>query len=161
MHTSWKVSPHLRLQVPSIVSFPSRCHLTLRDTWEQVVPVQAPPLASRMSLSYKPNWGQWEMEKRQQRKDQTCIKRGPGRLCARTETHQLPPPLVSLLYTTATWGREAFLWEGSMTSESSGTGETCDSVSLNVNILGKNSCTASCPLLQLRLCQLKHAIYWA
>jgi hypothetical protein len=24
-----------------------------------------------------------------------------------------------------------------------------------------NSCTASCPLLQLRLCQSKYAIYWA
>jgi hypothetical protein len=31
-----------------------------------------------------------------------------------------------------------------------------------LNILGrKHSCSASCPLLQLMLCQLKSAIYWA
>jgi hypothetical protein len=43
---------------------------------------------------------------------------------------------------------------------SSETGGTCDSFSLNLNIKGKNSCTASYPLLQLRLCQPKRAIYW-
>jgi hypothetical protein len=48
-----------------------------------------------------------------------------------------------------------------MTLYSFGIGETYDNFSLNVNILGKNSCTESCPLLQLRLCQLKSAIYWA
>jgi hypothetical protein len=112
------------------------------------------------SLSCKPNWEQQEMQKRQQTEDQTCIKLGPGRLCAWMETHQPPPPPVSLLHTVETRGREACLQGGGVTLHSLGTGEIWDNFSLNVNILGKSSYTASCPLLQLRLCQFKHAIYW-
>jgi hypothetical protein len=41
-----------------------------------------------------------------------CIKLGPGRLGAWMETHQQPPPPVSLLYTVAKVGGEQFLGEG-------------------------------------------------
>jgi hypothetical protein len=79
------------------------------------------------------------MQKGQQTEDKTCIKLGPGRLCARMETHQHPPPPVNLLYTVATRGREAFLWGGGVTPWSSGTGGACDSFSLNINVLGKTA----------------------
>jgi hypothetical protein len=49
------------------------------------------------------------MQKGQQTEDQTFIKLGPGRLCAWMETHQPPPPPVSLLYAVATRGGEPFL----------------------------------------------------
>jgi hypothetical protein len=52
------------------------------------------------------------MQKRQQTEDQTCIKLGPGMLGTRMETHQPPPPPVSLLYTVATGSVEAFLRGG-------------------------------------------------
>jgi hypothetical protein len=55
------------------------------------------------------------MQKGQQTEDKTCIKLGPGRLCARMETHQQPPPPVRLLYTVTTRGREAFLRGGGVT----------------------------------------------
>jgi hypothetical protein len=108
------------------------------------------------------------MQKGQQTEGKTCIKLGPGRLGVQMEAHQHPPPPVCLLYTVATRGGEVFLREGGVTPRSSGTGETCDSFSPketcdsfspNVNIKGKNSCAASFPLLQLRLCQSKHAIF--
>jgi hypothetical protein len=41
--------------------------------------------------------------------DKTCIKLGPGRLGAQMETHQPPPPPVSLLYTVTTRGGEGIL----------------------------------------------------
>jgi hypothetical protein len=66
-------------------------------------------LTSRMSLSWKPNLGRWEMQKGQQTEVQTCTKLGPGGLGTRMETHQPPPPPVSLLYTVATLGGEAVL----------------------------------------------------
>jgi hypothetical protein len=102
------------------------------------------------------------MQKGQQTEEKACTKLGPGRLGARMDAQQPPPPPVSLLYTVTTRGGGVTLGGGgTMTLQSSGTGETCDSFSPNINITGKNSCTASCPLLQLRLCQSKHAIYWA
>jgi hypothetical protein len=55
------------------------------------------------------------MLKRQQTEDQTCIKLGPGRLGTQMETHQPPPPPVSLLYTVATQGGDAVLGRGGVT----------------------------------------------
>jgi hypothetical protein len=55
------------------------------------------------------------------------------------ETHQPPPPPVSLLYTVAKQDGAAVLGGGSMTLYFWGTGETCDSFSLNINILGKTA----------------------
>jgi hypothetical protein len=98
-------------------------------------------LLSRTScrtLSYKPNWG-WQEIQKGQTEDKTCIKLGPGRLGAQMETHQHPPPPVRLLYTEATWGGEAFLRGMGVTPWSSGTGGTCDSFSLNTNVLGKTA----------------------
>jgi hypothetical protein len=79
------------------------------------------------------------MQKGQQTEDQTCTKLGPGRLGAQMETHQPPSPPVGLLYTEATWGGEAFLRGGGMTLWSPGIGGTCDSFSLNINIIGKTA----------------------
>jgi hypothetical protein len=56
--------------------------------------------------------GYGRCRKRQLTEDQTCIKLGPGRLGAQMETHQPPPPPVSLLYTVVTRGGEAILREG-------------------------------------------------
>jgi hypothetical protein len=128
----------------------------------QFLPRAYPPL-SRTTGACPRNLteGDRRCQKRQQIEDQTCIKLGPGRLGALMETHQHPPPPVSLLYTVATQGREAFLGGGVVTPWSLGTGGTCDSFSPNINIKEKNSCTVSCPLLQLRLCQSMCANYWA
>jgi hypothetical protein len=97
---------------------------------------------------------------KRQTKEQTCIKLGHVGLCDQMETHQHSPPPVHLLYTVATWGRAAFLGGGGVTPWSLGTGGTCDRFSPNGNIKGKNSCTSSCPLLQLRLCQSSVQFYW-
>jgi hypothetical protein len=57
--------------------------------------------------------GGWqEMQKGQQREDQTCTKLGPRRLGARMETHHPPPSPESLLYTVAKWGGAAVLRGG-------------------------------------------------
>jgi hypothetical protein len=55
------------------------------------------------------------------------------------ETHQPPPPPVSLLYTVATGGGEAVLGEVGMTLQFSGTGGTCEYFCLKVNILRKTA----------------------
>jgi hypothetical protein len=49
------------------------------------------------------------MQKGKLTEDQTCIKLGPGRLCAQMETHQPPPSPVSLFVYLATRGGKAFL----------------------------------------------------
>jgi hypothetical protein len=63
-------------------------------------------LEALTSLSLNPICGQWEMPEK--KTDKTCMKLGPGRLGGLMETHQPPPPPVSLLYTVATQGGEAF-----------------------------------------------------
>jgi hypothetical protein len=50
----------------------------------------------------------------------------------RMETHQHLPPPMSLLNTVATQGGEAILRGGGVTVQPSGTGETCESFSLNI-----------------------------
>jgi hypothetical protein len=44
--------------------------------------------------------------------DQTCIKLGLGSLGTQMDTHQPPPPSVSLLYTVTTQDGEVILGEG-------------------------------------------------
>jgi hypothetical protein len=73
--------------------------------------------------------------------------------CSDGDTPAPSTSSVLTLHNSNTRGRDAFLGGGAVPLWSSGTGGTCDSFSLNINILGKTSCTASCLLLQLRLCQ--------
>jgi hypothetical protein len=118
-----------------IVSFPTRHHLPLRSLFECQLSHTGWACLKHITE------GDGRYQNRQQTEDKTCVKVQPGRLDAVMETHQHPPPPVSLLYTVATQGREAFLRGGGMTMSSWGTGGTCDSISPNVNIKGKNSCT--------------------
>jgi hypothetical protein len=76
------------------------------------------------------------MQKGQWTEDKTCIKLSPGRLCAQMEIHKRSlPPSAFIIYSSNT--RQAFLGRGSMTPWSLGTGGTCDSFSLSINILEK------------------------
>jgi hypothetical protein len=55
------------------------------------------------------------MQKGQQTGDKACINLGPGSLGAWMETHQPPPPPVSLLSTVETPGRRTSLGGGGVT----------------------------------------------
>jgi hypothetical protein len=92
------------------------------------------------------------MQKGQQTEDKTCIKLGPGRLCAQMETHQHPPPSAFIIYTSNTRRRGISRRRGRDTVILGNRRNLWQFLSEHKH-LRKNSCTASCPLLQLRLCQ--------
>jgi hypothetical protein len=94
---------------------------------------------------------------KRQTEDQTYMKLGPGTLGALMETHQSSLPPVNSLYTVATQGGEAFLGGAEYGIVILGNRRNLWQLLSECKHLRKNSCTASCPLLLLRLCQFKHA----
>jgi hypothetical protein len=101
------------------------------------------------------------MQKGQQTEDQTWTKLGPGKL-GTWWRHAIIPSTSS----------EFIICSGKTRLSSRSQGRGCDIAILEnrrnlwqllckCKYLRKNSCTASCPLLWLALCQLKPAVYWA
>jgi hypothetical protein len=80
-----------------------------------------------------------------------CIKLGPGRLGARMETHQHPHPSAFIIYSSNMRWR-GISWRGHDIVILRNRRNPWHYLSEWKHV-GKNSCTASCPLLQLRLCQ--------
>jgi hypothetical protein len=137
-----------------VVRYVSRCYLALRSLFR--CHVSCPAWACPRNL----NWGATgDARKEEQAEDQTCTKLGSDRLGARLETHR-PSSSEFIIYSGNT------RWKGI----SQGRGHSIVVLWNRRNLwqllsehkhLSKNRCTASCPLLQLRLCLFKCAIYWA